>query len=109
MNAPSDNPLIFKNYEISNDVGEHRTFKYKDDMWCVLSGGNFHGEYLSQMGDMIRICNAKIGITVERQTTYMLNPSRNKILPIYLIANSNDIGLMSGFMIPHYTLNSLVQ
>jgi histidine ammonia-lyase len=86
-------------------------------MWCVLSGGNFHGEYLSrnihilfkEMGDMIRICNAKIGITVERQTTYMLNPSRNKILPIYLIANSNDIGLMSGFMIPHYTLNSLVQ
>ena len=66
MNAPTDNPLIFKNSEISSDVPQERIIEFKGDKYAVLSGGNFHGEYLSQSADIMRLCNSKLYITVER-------------------------------------------
>lgn len=107
MNAPTDNPLIFKNEQISPDVSLERIIEFNNNKYAIISGGNFHGEILSQSADTIRLCNAKIFITMERQTTFMLNPARNKILPPYLIADTQNAGLKSGFMISQYTCNSL--
>ena len=42
---------------------------------------------------------------MERQSSYLMNALRNKVLPTYLI--THDIGIRSGFMITHYTINSL--
>lgn len=47
INAVTDNPLIFKNEEISEDVCEERIFRFNENKWTILSGGNFHGESLS--------------------------------------------------------------
>jgi histidine ammonia-lyase len=48
INAITDNPLIFKNEEISEDVDENRIIHFGNDKWAILSGGNFHGECLSR-------------------------------------------------------------
>lgn len=47
INAVTDNPLIFKEDEITPDVSKERIFKFKGKRWTVLSGGNFHGEIVS--------------------------------------------------------------
>jgi histidine ammonia-lyase len=110
LNAVTDNPLVFKDNEISKDVDEGRIFNIKGSRWAVISGGNFHGEYLASFGDCLALLNAKIALTMERQMTYMLNPARNQnLLPIYLINKKKDIGLLSGFMITQYTANALTQ
>jgi histidine ammonia-lyase len=108
LNAITDNPLIFKNSEITSDVLANRIIPFDNNKWAVLSGGNFHGENLTSYADTIAIANAKIALTIERQLTYLLNPFRNKQkLPIYLIPDENKIGLKSGLMITQYTANGL--
>jgi histidine ammonia-lyase len=108
LNAVTDNPLIFKNEEISPDVSNLEKLSFNGSSWCVISGGNFHGENISTSCDIIRLQNAKIALTLERQITYMLNPFRNKdALPCYLINSEKDEGLRSGFMIAQYTANAL--
>lgn len=110
INAVTDNPLIFRDKEISNGVDANRCFDFNNQRWTVLSGGNFHGEYLADIADTLAFANAKIAITLERQLTYLLNPGRNKnLLPIYLISDRDNIGLLSGYMIPQYTANALTQ
>jgi len=110
LNAVTDNPLIYRDDEISSDVHEERIFNINGKKWAVLSGGNFHGEYIATIADTLTLANAKIALTMDRQMTYMLNPWRNgKILPAYLIPNEKKVGLMSGYMITQYTLNAITQ
>ena len=58
--------MIFRDHEISNDVHENRIFEFNGSKWAILSGGNFHGENLSQTADVLRICNTKIYLNIER-------------------------------------------
>jgi len=110
LDAVTDNPLFFKDKEISSDVNPDRYFTFKGEKWAVLSGGNFHGEYITTIADTMCAANAKIALTIERQITYMLNPYRNKNkLPCYLITDPSLIGLASGYMITQYTANALTQ
>jgi len=110
LNATTDNPLLFMNDEITEDVSEGRIFSLDGDRWVVLSGGNFHGEYLATTADAIATANAKLALTMERQLTFINNPNRNGgILPTYLIPKGGEVGLQSGFMICQYTANSLAQ
>ena len=106
LNAITDNPLIFRNDEITPDVTS--LLNFKDSNWAIISGGNFHGENLTAIADLISLSNAKIALTLERQITYMMNPARNKQrFPIYLLGPSGKTGLQSGFMITQYTANAL--
>ncbi len=111
INAITDNPLVYKNDEISPDISSERiiTLNQNQDKWAVISGGNFHGEYITSVTDCLALANAKIALTMERQMTYMLNPDRNKILPTYLVADKKNVGLLSGYMIVQYAGNSLAQ
>jgi histidine ammonia-lyase len=110
LDAVTDNPLLFHEDEISPDVHPDRVHLFNDERWVVLSGGNFHGECITTICDIIASANAKIALTLERQITYMLNPYRNKSkLPTYLIPVESDIGLRSGYMITQYTANALTQ
>jgi histidine ammonia-lyase len=75
-----------------------------------LSGGNFHGEYITHIADSLCAINSKIAYTLERQMTYMLNPFRNKnTLPTYLMTDVKKAGLYSGYMLTQYTANALTQ
>ncbi len=110
MNAVTDNPLLFKDEEISRDVEPDRILSHNGSKWMVVSGGNFHGEYLTTIADTIATANVKIALTMERQMTFLMNPWRNdQILPPYLIADPKNTGLLSGFMIVQYTANALAQ
>jgi len=110
LNAATDNPLLFCNEEISGDVSSFKQFLFNGDKWAILSGGNFHGENIATVADCIATANAKIALTMERQITYVLNPNRNKnIFPFYLIPDSAEIGVNSGFMIPQYVANAITQ
>lgn len=109
LDAVTDNPLFFKNDEIVG-VDSSKILSVSGDLWAVLSGGNFHGECLTTIADTICAANVKIAYTLERQISYMLNPYRNKgHLPIYLITDTSQSGLLSGYMITQYTANALVQ
>jgi histidine ammonia-lyase len=108
LNAVTDNPLIFRDHEISLDIHPSRLFSFNDSTWAVLSGGNFHGENLTTIADLIGLSNGKIALTIERQITYLMNPFRNKNkLPSYLVCDQKNVGLNSGFMILQYTANAL--
>lgn len=110
LDAITDNPLLFKEEEISQDVHPDRILHFEKSAWVVVSGGNFHGEYLATIADALVAINAKIALTLERQLTYVLNPFRNKQqLPTYLIYNEKKKGLLSGFMITQYAANALAQ
>lgn len=110
LDAVTDNPLIFRAEEISADVHKSRVHTFENESWVILSGGNFHGECITTVCDIIASANAKIALTLERQITYMLNPFRNKSkLPTYLIPNASDVGMCSGYMIAQYTANALTQ
>jgi len=110
LNSVTDNPLIFVDDEITPDLSATDRIPFDSSDWAILSGGNFHGEYLGNAADLLAMSNAKLAITLERHLTYVLNPYRNDaLLPKYLIPNPADAGLCSGYMIPQYTANALIQ
>jgi histidine ammonia-lyase len=87
LNAATDNPLVLAGQ------GE------------VMSNGNFHGEPVAFVLDMLKIALAELANISERRTERMLNPSMSSGQPAFLTA---DGGLNSGFMIAQYVAASLV-
>lgn len=87
VNAVTDNPLIFA------DDGH------------TISGGNFHGQYLSMALDFLGISMSEIANVSERRTERMVNPQLSNGLQAFLVKNG---GLNSGFMIPQYVAAALV-
>lgn len=79
MNSSTDNPLIF-----GNDV---------------VSGGNFHGMYISMVGDQLALAMSYLCNNSERRIERMVNHSLNNFMPSFLVENP---GLNSGFMIVQY-------
>ncbi|MCL2861606.1 MAG: histidine ammonia-lyase [Firmicutes bacterium] len=87
INAVTDNPLIFPK------TGE------------VISGGNFHGQYMAFANDFLAIAMSEIANVSERRIERLVNPQLSNCLPAFLVKKG---GLNSGFMIPQYTAASLV-
>jgi histidine ammonia-lyase len=86
LNSVTDNPLVF--------VEEQQ----------VLSGGNFHGQYLSMAMDFLSIGMAEIGSISEQRLEKLINPAISD-LPAFLMKNS---GINSGFMIVQVAAASIV-
>ncbi len=86
VNSVTDNPLVFL------DTGE------------ILSGGNFHGEYVGMAMDHLSIAIAELANISEQRLQKMINPGFSG-LPAYLI---EDGGVNSGFMIVQCVAASLV-
>lgn len=86
INSATDNPLVFP----------------EDEM--IVSGGNFHGQPVSQAMDFLAIAVTQLAAISERRVEQMVNPSLSD-LPPFLTRNS---GLNSGFMIAHVTSAALV-
>ncbi len=85
INSVTDNPLIFSE--------ENK----------ILSGGNFHGQILSNALDTLCLALNQLGGISERRTYQLISGLRN--LPSFLVKNP---GINSGFMIPQYTAASIV-
>lgn len=79
INAVSDNPLVFA------DEGE------------VLSGGNFHGEFVAMAADNLALAIAEIGALSERRIALLVDQQFSG-LPAFLV---KDSGVNSGFMVAH--------
>jgi histidine ammonia-lyase len=86
-NAATDNPLVFPEEEM------------------VISGGNFHGQPISQAMDILAISIAELGNISERRIECMMDPSTSDHLPPFL---TRYPGLNSGLMMAQVTAAALV-
>ncbi len=85
LNSVTDNPLIFP----------------EDDK--IISGGNFHGQILSNAFDTLALALNQLASISERRIYQLISGNRN--LPPFLVKHS---GLNSGLMISQYTAASIV-
>jgi histidine ammonia-lyase len=89
-NSATDNPLIFP------DEGE---------AGLVISGGNFHGQPVAQVLDLLAMALTDLSSISERRTERLVNPDLSGDLPAFL---TRDPGVCSGFMIAQITAAALV-
>ncbi len=87
INSATDNPLVFPEEE------------------KVISGGNFHGQVVSQAMDILAMALAQIANISERRVECMMDPSTSDHLPAFLTTHG---GLNSGLMIAQVTAAALV-
>jgi histidine ammonia-lyase len=90
INAATDNPLIFET----------------EDSYEVLSGGNFHGQYLAQAMDLLAMVLTDLGSISERRTFRLLDPTMSYGLPSNLVAQLP--GVNTGYSIAHCSMAALV-
>ncbi|MFS4581533.1 histidine ammonia-lyase [Phaeobacter sp. C3_T13_0] len=86
-NAVTDNPLVLV------------------DQGLIVSGGNFHAEYVGFAADQIALALAEIGAIAQRRVALMVDPTLSHDLPPFL---TPDPGLNSGFMIAEVTTAALM-
>ena len=86
-NAVTDNPLVLA------DEGR------------IVSGGNFHAEYVGFAADQIALALAEIGAIAQRRVALMVDPALNHDLPAFL---TPEPGLNSGLMIAEVTTAALM-
>ena len=84
----------------ANSVTDHPLVVASGD---VVSGGNFHGQPVSQAMDFLKIAVSTLANISERRIEQMVNPDISG-LPPFLAKNP---GLESGFMIPQCVAASL--
>ncbi len=85
MNAATDNPLVFPEGE-------------------ALSGGNFHGQILALVAELLAMATAEVGASCERRMTLLLS-GMERGLPEFL---THKQGLHSGMMMTQYSAAALV-
>ncbi len=95
VNAVTDNPLVFLEDEAGHPL----------ERADLISGGNFHGEYLAIALDLAAIALAELANVCERRVEQLVNPHLSGGLTPFLAPNS---GLHSGFMIAQVAAASLV-
>ncbi len=85
INSATDNPLLFP------------------DEGLVLSGGNFHGQPVAVVSDLLAFALAGLGTISERRIDRLLNPLLSGLPPFL----SRESGLCSGLMLAQYTAAAL--
>jgi histidine ammonia-lyase len=85
VNAATDNPLVFED-------------------GALLSGGNFHGQAVAMVLDMLAIGLTNLAVISERRIDRLVHPDLNQGLPPFL---TKDAGVSSGFMIAQVTAAAL--
>jgi len=85
INAATDNPLVFED-------------------GALLSGGNFHGQAVAMVLDMMAIAMTNLAVIAERRIDRLVHPDLNQGLPPFL---TKDAGVSSGYMIAQVTAAAL--
>ena len=91
MNSATDNPLIFE----KNEGG-----------FEIISGGNFHGQYLAQAMDLLAIAVADLGSICERRIARLIDPTLSWGLPRNLMSGLR--GVNTGYPVVQCSMTSLV-
>ena len=91
INAATDNPLIF-----GKDGGGFE----------IISGGNFHGQYLAQAMDLLAMAAADLGSICERRVARLIDPTLSWGLPRNLMSGVR--GVNTGYPVVQCSLSSLV-
>ncbi|HEY8023396.1 MAG TPA: aromatic amino acid ammonia-lyase [Burkholderiaceae bacterium] len=91
INSATDNPLIF-----GKDGGGFE----------IISGGNFHGQYLAQAMDLLAIAVADLGSICERRVARLIDPTLSWGLPRNLVTGVR--GVNTGYPVVQCSLSSLV-
>lgn len=89
INSVTDNPLVFP------------------DEGVCLSGGNFHGQPISLVMDLLGIAITMVANLSERRIARLLDEKLSNGLPSFLIPPQAERGLHSGFMTAQYTAAAL--
>lgn len=92
INAATDNPLIFLSLPASRENK-------------AISCGNFHGEPVALVMDMLSIAMAEVGNIAERRTFRLLDHTLSEGLPPMLV---EDSGVNNGLMMAQYASAALV-
>lgn len=87
-NSATDNPLVFA------DEGDG----------IILSGGNFHGQPVAQVLDLLAISLADLASISERRIERLVNPDLSDLPPFL----TGDPGVNSGMMLAQITAAALV-
>jgi histidine ammonia-lyase len=90
INSATDNPLVFES----------------GGGYDVLSGGNFHGQYVAQAMDLLATVMTDLGSISERRTNRLLDPTMSYGLPSNLVARMP--GVNTGYSIAHCSMAALV-
>lgn len=91
INAATDNPLIF-----AKDGGGFE----------IISGGNFHGQYLAQAMDLLAMAVADLGSICERRINRLIDPTLSWGLPRNLMSGVR--GVNTGYPVVQCSMSSLV-
>lgn len=91
INSATDNPLIF-----SKDGGGFE----------IISGGNFHGQYLAQAMDLLAMSIADLGSICERRIARLIDPGLSWGLPRNLMSGVR--GVNTGYPVVQCSMSSLV-
>jgi len=89
LNSANDNPLIFPEDRV------------------VLSGGNFHGQPIALILDLLAIALSTVGNLVERRIARILDPNLSSGLPPFLVSQASKAGLSSGLMLSQQSAAAL--
>jgi histidine ammonia-lyase len=91
INAATDNPLIF-----GKDGGGFE----------IISGGNFHGQYLAQAMDLLAMAVTDLGSICERRIARLIDPTLSWGLPRNLMSGIR--GVNTGYPVVQCSMSSLV-
>ena len=91
INSATDNPLIF-----GKDSGGFE----------IISGGNFHGQYLAQAMDLLAMAITDLGSICERRVARLIDPTLSWGLPRNLMSGLR--GVNTGYPVVQCSLSSLV-
>lgn len=92
INSATDNPLIFA--------------KPGGDGFEIISGGNFHGQYLAQAMDLLAISVCDLGSICERRIARLIDPTLSWGLPRNLMSGLR--GVNTGYPVVACSMSSLV-
>lgn len=91
INSATDNPLIFDDAKGGFEI---------------ISGGNFHGQYLAQAMDLLAISVADLGSICERRIARLIDPTLSWGLPRNLMSGIR--GVNTGYPVVACSMASLV-
>jgi histidine ammonia-lyase len=91
INSATDNPLIF-----GKDGGGFE----------IISGGNFHGQYLAQAMDLLAMAITDLGSICERRVARLIDPTLSWGLPRNLMSGVR--GVNTGYPVVQCSMSSLV-
>jgi histidine ammonia-lyase len=91
INSATDNPLIF-----GKDGGGFE----------IISGGNFHGQYLAQAMDLLAMAVTDLGSICERRIARLIDPTLSWCLPRNLMTGIR--GVNTGYPVVQCSMSALV-